>query len=579
MSTGREVSRLLRPIRGRLALAVALQVVSSALVLAPLIGVAALARILLSTPVDQSQAWAVVTLSTAMLAAGVALRGVADLITHLADNAFTLRLRRRLAARLSSAPLGWFTDHTSGRIKQGMADDVTAMHHLIGHAFTNLAAAVSTPLVVYGYLATVDWRLALLLLVPLPLFALIYRAMMADSTAQMARYGAVTAGVNGAVVEFVDGIGVVRSFGHSGRAHQAYRDAVDEYTAFFLGWARPLIRPESLSAAVIAPVTMVALALAAGVAFVTAGELAPVDLLPFVLLAPGVSAPVTALTSSAQALQLARGAAARVLALLEVPTAAAPRDPLEPAGTTVELDGVDFSYDGAHPVLREVTATLEPGTVTALVGASGSGKSTLARLLLRFHTPDAGAVRLGGVDLDRIATDVLYRRVGFVFQDVTLLRAGIAENIALGRPDATREQVVAAARAANVDHVIEALPRGYDSVYGEDAQLSGGEAQRVAIARTLLLDPPVLVLDEPTSAADAESERAVQDALSTLAVGGGAPRTVLVVAHRLAGVTGADTILVLSDGRIVERGSHDDLLAAGGHYAELWNAQHPAAVR
>ncbi len=579
MSTGRELSRLLRPIRARLAVAVAVAVVSSALVLAPLIGVAELARVLLAVSVDESRAWTVVALSTGLLGVGLALRGAADLVTHLADNAFTLQLRRRLAARLSAAPLGWFTDHASGRIKNGMADDVTAMHHLIGHAFTNLAAAVTTPLVVFGYLATVDWRLALVLLVPLPVFAATYRRMMADSAAGMAGYGRVTAEVNSAVVEFVDGIAVVRSFGPAGQAHRAYRVAVDEFTAFFLGWARPLIRPETLSGAVIAPVTMTALALTAGAGFVAAGLTAPVDLLPFVLLSPGLSAPITALTSGAQSLQLSRGAAARVLALLEIPTTAPPRHPLAPQGTTIELDAVDFSYDGTHPVLHGITATLEPGTVTALVGSSGSGKSTLARLLLGFHSPDAGAVRLGGVVLDRIATDILYRHVGFVFQDVTLLRAPIADNIALGRPDASREQVVGAARAANVDHVIEALPRGYDSVYGEDAQLSGGEAQRVAIARTLLLDPPVLVLDEPTSAADAVSERAVQDALSTLTVSGGRPRTVLVIAHRLDSVTGADAILVLAGGRLVEHGRHPELLAAGGHYADLWNAQHPAGVR
>ncbi|MHA6628689.1 ABC transporter ATP-binding protein [Pseudonocardia sichuanensis] len=568
------VAQLLAPIRGRLALAVVLQAVSSALVLAPLIGVGELARILLAAPIDAARAWTVVLTATGLLAAGLALRGAADLTTHLADNTFTLQLRRRLATALSAAPLGWFSEHASGRIKQGMQDDVSAIHHLIGHAFTNLAAAVTTPLIVYGYLFWVDWRLALVLLAPLPVFAGMYRRMMAGSAVKMSDYGQVLAEVNDATVEFVHGIPVVKTFGRAGHAHHAYGAAVDRFTAFFLGWSRPLIRPETVAAAALAPVTMVLLTLLPGTWLLATAAMDPTDLLPFLLLGPGIGAPIAALTASTQSLQLARGAAARVGALLDITPMPRPAHPLVPVGTTVQFDQVGFSYDSAHQVLDDVTLTLEPGTVTALVGASGSGKSTLARLLLRFFDPTAGRIRLGGVDLARITPEQLYQRVGFVFQDVALLRASIAENIALGRPHASRDQVVAAARAANIHHVVDTLPRGYDSVYGEDAHLSGGQAQRVAIARALLLDPPLLVLDEPTSAADAESERAVQDALSTLAVRDQAPRTVLVIAHRLDSITAADQIVVLDGGRIVERGTHRDLLAAGGRYAQLWRIQH-----
>jgi ATP-binding cassette subfamily B protein IrtA len=567
---------LLRPIRGRLALAVALQACSSALVLAPLIGVGELAAVLLAPPIDSGRAWTIVTVSTVLLGIGFALRGLADLITHLADNTFALHLRRTLAARLTRAPLGWFGERTSGRIKQGLQDDVAALHHLVGHSFTDLTAALVTPVVVYAYLSTVDWRLTLVLLAPIPAYALVYRRMMAGSDANMSRYGHALGEVNDAVAEFIAGMPVVKSFGTDRRAHRAYRDAVDRFSSFFLGWVRPIIPKESLAGAILSPVTMVALSLGAGTAMVLAGALPPADLLPFVLLGIGVATPITRLSLGATQLQLAEGAAARVTALLDVPRAPEPESPVPPRGINIELDRVRFSYDGVHDVLHDVTATLAPGTITALVGASGSGKTTLARLLLRFHPVTGGEIRLGGVGLNRIASRDLSRIIGYVFQDVTLLRMSIADNIALGRPDATRRDIEAAARAANIhDRVLE-LPRGYDSVHGEDAALSGGEAQRVGIARALLLDPAVLVLDEPTSAADAETERDVQDALSALATSN-PRRSVIVIAHRLDTITDVDQILVLANGRLVEQGDHHTLRAAGGTYSALWEAQHAAS--
>lgn len=216
---------------------------------------------------------------------------------------------------------------------------------------------------------------------------------------------------------------------------------------------------------------------------------------------------------------------------------------------------------------------LTPGTVTALVGPSGSGKSTLASLVTRFHDVTGGRITVGGADVREIASERLYRHIGFVLQDVQLLRTSVRDNIRLARPDASEEEVRAAARAAQIDRRIEALPRGYDSVVGEEAVLSGGEAQRVSIARALLADAPVLVLDEATAFADPESEAAIQDAIARLVRG----RTVLVIAHRLPTIVEADQIAVLSGGRITERGRHPELLAENGLYARMW-ASHERAV-
>jgi len=264
----------------------------------------------------------------------------------------------------------------------------------------------------------------------------------------------------------------------------------------------------------------------------------------------------------------ATGAAQRVLALLETPVLEAPAPGLRqaPAGHAVRFENVGHSHGGGHRVLSDISFTLEPGTVTAVVGPSGAGKSTLARLLLRFFDPDEGRILLGGVDLRHIEPGQLYRRIGFVLQEVRLIHASVRDNIALGRPSASQQEVEDAARVAQIHERILALPRGYDSVVGEDALLSGGELQRVSIARAVLLDPPVLVLDEATAAADAGNEAAIQRALSRFAQG----RTLMVIAHRLDTVMHADRILVLEGGALVEQGTHRQLLARGGRYARLW---------
>ncbi|NKY99201.1 ABC transporter ATP-binding protein [Nocardiopsis alborubida] len=580
--TGRAASPLgvlLEPVRGRVRAAVLLQGLAGALSLVPLICLAeAAAALLADGPTDTALVWTLVAVAPAGAVAALAAGTASTLVGHLADNDMQLSVRRALARHLGRVPLGWFSGRGSGRVKKALHDDIEDVHSLVAHTLPDLAAVVAVPAVALAYLALVDWRLTLVAVLPVAAGALLFARAMAGSMHKMAEYAEAMGAINTAAVEFVDGIQVVKHFNGHRRAHERFTRAADAFADFFVSWSRATTPATVASFLLLSAPTVTVTVVAAGAGFAALGWSEPVSVVAFALLTPALCAPMNVIGSRVQQIQTARAAAGRVRDLLATP-------PLPegsgggPGGARVVFDGVRFAYpaqDGAEAgeeVLRGVDLVLEPGTVTALVGPSGAGKTTLATLPARFADVTAGSVTVGGADVRDVPTGELYRTVGFVFQDVRLLRETVADNIAMGRPGATRGEVEEAARAARVAERIEALPRGYDSVVGEDADLSGGEAQRVSIARALLADTPVLVLDEATAAVDPVSEAAIQDALSELARG----RTVLVIAHRLSTVAGADLIAVMDEGRVVERGTHGELLARGGRYADLWRAQHPDA--
>ena len=562
------ISRILQPIRGRLIAAAVLAGTGSMLTLVPLAGIAQIAQIALNPALARDDIWQIIIASVACLFAGMALISLGELAAHLADNRLTHQLRLQAMQRLGQVPLGWFTSRASGEVKQAMQDDINTLHSLTAHFYTTTGRAVGAIAISVIYLFAMDWRLALVAILPFPGFFLFFGRAMKASGGNMEQFVAGMGRINNAVVEFVNGIPVVKAFGATGRAHGSYRAAVDAFADAFAAFTRPLVGSMANANALIAPVTVLGVVVLAGTVFVALEAMAPIDILPFALVAPGISAPMLLLHYLTHDLNNATGAAQRVQALLDTPVLAqpAPGQQQLPVGTEIRMENVGYAYDGQNKVLSDITLTLQPGTVTAIVGASGSGKSTLARLLLRFFDPTEGRITLGGADLRHIATPELYRRIGFVLQEVRLIHASVRENIALGRPSASTHEIEEAARLANIHERIVALPRGYDSVIGEDAQLSGGELQRVSIARAVLLDPSVLVLDEATAAADAENEVAIQDALSRFAQ----DRTLLVIAHRLDTVMHADNIVVVENGAIAEQGSHADLLAHQGRYAQLW---------
>lgn len=565
---------LLRPYAGGFAAVVVLQIVGAVAGLAPLLAVVELGRILLSPhAIDHDHVRMIVIAGAGGLFVRLLCTAASSGIGHLLDGRVQLSFRRQLAARLGRVPIGWFSRRGSGELAKIVGKDVDAVHPLIAHTPGELVAAFVVPSVSLIYLFTVDWRLTLITLIPVVLAVALVPLMMTPTRLrEQKEFDAGMGRIASATVEFVQGISVVKAFGSGERAHRRFRTATDDFADSFLRMVHGLAGIGAAMQVVLSPPFVLLVVLLGGAVLIPSGSLAPADLLPFLLLGLGLTAPVAALGHGFDDLQAARRAVGRIRDVLAVPSLPEPAHPTAPRGHRVELRDVRFGYEAEHEVLRGIDLVLEPGTVTAIVGPSGSGKSTLVQLLPRFYDPTHGSVRLGGIDLRALGSRELYRKVSFVFQDVRLLRASVADNIALAVPRADRDAVVRAARLANIHDRILELPRGYETVIGADAGLSGGEAQRIALARALLADAPVLVLDEATAFADPQTERAVRRALTTLK----GDRTILVIAHRLETIADADAVVLLENGSIVERGNPAELLARGGKFADFWRSQRSA---
>jgi len=570
---------LFAAVRGSIAGIVTLSLVGAVTSVVPFVAIVELAMTLWPASaggvVDAGRAWWTVGVAAAALVVSFTTAGLSGLVSHLADGSLQLDLRKRIVRHLQSLPLGWFDARSSGAVRKAAENDVSSIHQLVAHAIQDFITAVAVPVLALVYLLVVQWRLALACLLPLVIAVVLHAFMMRGGSEKYVQYDESVVRLNAATIEYVHGIAVVKRFGHAGRSHGRYREETGAFVRFYDGWMRETSTAATAIEIVTSPVVVLVWLCGVGAWLVTAGVVAPIDVLPALLLGLKVTAPLLQLGFTGQFLRDATKARQSLTEFFTHPPMPQPADPVDPAGHEVDLAGVSFSYDGEHEALREIAAACPPGTVTALVGPSGSGKSTLARLVPRVYDVTDGSVSIGAVDVRRIAAARLYAQVGFVFQDAYLLRTTVRDNIRLTRPDASDIDIHAAARAAQIHDRILRLRRGYDSVIGDDAHLSGGEAQRLTIARALLTDAPILVLDEATAFADPDSEAAIQTALSALA----AQRTLLVIAHRLHTVTGADQLLVLDGGRIVERGTHADLSVAGGLYQQLWQRYEAARTR
>ncbi len=569
----RALKELMRPVAPNLAIGRILAVISAVLAVVPYIALVNVGTVLVTaasagTAVDSREVnrWIMILIATFTLR--LFLYFAALLITHLADIKLGHLIRERMVRRFSRVPLVWFTSTNSGRVRKALQDDIGTIHHLIAHQPVDGTVAMFMPLALMGYAFFIDWRLGLLAIATLPFYAAamsLSMAGMGEKTVQMdQKLGVVSA----RMVEFVTGITVVKAFGRVGRAHSAYQQAAEEFQDFYYEWVKPLIRVSSVGMSILAVPLILLINLGGGAWLVHRGDVSVADVLATSLIALLIPYGLEVMMNSMWSSQLAGAAASRLINLLETPILDDGAARAVPHGHDVVFENVGYTYGSTDDdgfALQNVSFTLAEGSITALVGPSGSGKSTLATLLARFDDPQSGQIRLGGVPLPQIAD--LYSHVGFVLQDPQLPSISIRDNIALGRPGATDEQIREAARAARVLEEIEALPHGFDTIYGTDTGLSGGQAQRIAIARAILVDAPVLILDEATALTDPESQHQIQQALSDLVRG----KTVLLIAHRPEVIQGVDQIVLVEDGRVVAAGTHDELMDQSG-YAHLWKA-------
>ncbi|WP_199117810.1 ABC transporter ATP-binding protein [Pedobacter sp. ASV28] len=563
----KDLLELIRPFQGRMIIACILQTISAVASVVPFIAVAELSKVLLEQgPIDTNAAWKACWIAFFALIIRMATTYCAFYISHDTDNDFQLYIRRRLAKHLVKVPLGWFTNRSAGDVKKGMADDVMHIHYLIAHAALELLTAFVIPVVTIIYLISINWILSLVALFPIIIGIYMYIRQLKKGLKLMDTYTDSMGKISGAAIEFVQGISVVKTFGQTGKAYNRFLEAAENFLSVMWNMMKSTLRITSFAELLLTPLIALVTITSASIFAIQSGLMEPVAIVPFTLLGLGIAAPLLAMWYGGTALQEAAVAATKVKALLTTPVLEEVSSCNKIRGLELEFKNVSFSYDNKTNALEDVSFVLKPGTTTALVGRSGSGKSTVAKLIPRFWDPATGQILLGGVDIKEIPSTILYKHISFVFQEVQMLSATVRENITLAKPDASDEEVFKAANAANIHKRIMELPKGYDSVVGTDALFSGGEFQRLSIARALLADTPILVMDEATAFADPESEALIQDALSNLVIG----RTLLVIAHRLSTIQYADTIIVLHKGKIAEQGTHTQLVSQKGKYAALW---------
>jgi ATP-binding cassette subfamily B protein len=571
--------------KGMTFLGLTLSAVAMVLGMAPYICIWLAARDLIAVAPDWSAATEISKygwMAFAFAFGGIIVYFCALMCTHLAAFRTATNIRKQGVAHLMKTPLGFFDSNASGLLRNRLDGGASETETLLAH---NLADIVGTVAMFLGMLVLMfvfDWRMGLACLLAAVISVGAMFTMMGGKNAKlMAEYQAAQDVMSKAGTEYVRGIPVVKVFQQTVYSFKAFKAAIDDYSAKAQKYTDGVCRvPQSVNLTFTegAFIFLVPAALLIAPSALSGGDFAGfvTNFAFYAVFSAIISTALARIMFAASGTMLAKTALGRINTVMDAPTLEITSSPQQPKDNGVEFKDVTFTYDGAdHPALDHVSFQVEPGQTVALVGPSGGGKTTAASLIPRFWDTSSGEVLVGCVNVKNIDPHVLMDKVAFVFQNTRLFKTSILENVRAGRPDATREEAEAALHAAQCDDIIEKLPKGIDTVIGsEGTYLSGGEQQRVALARAILKDAPIIVLDEATAFADPENEALIQKALKTLTKG----RTVIMIAHRLSTVVGADKIIVLDNGKVAEEGTHAALSVGGGLYERMWKEYNQAVM-
>ena len=488
--------------------------------------------------------------------------------SHLGAFRIATNLRLQSMNHIVKLPLGFAEHFGSGKLRKIVNESSAATETYLAHQLPDRANALATPCGLLVLLFVFDWRLGLLSLAPVLLGFLIMMAMTGKEMQQkMKEYQNALDDMSNEAVEYVRGIPVVKTFGQTIFSFKKFKDSIDRYKVWVIAYTKQLRTPMMFYTAAINGVFVF---LIAGALLFTQDQVTTeflLNLVFYIIITPIISVTLTRIMFQSENAMIVDDALQRIDSVLNLEPLKETAHPMHPKDGSVELEQVHFSYNGEKDVLNGISISIPAGQTVAFVGPSGGGKTTLANLISRFFDPQSGTVMVGGVDVRDIPKEELMNTVSFVFQNSRLIKASIFENVRLGKPEATREEVMAALKNAQCDDILEKLPDGMDTVIGtKGVYLSGGEQQRIAIARVMLKNTPIIILDEATAFADPDNETRVQAAFSKLSQG----KTVIMIAHRLSTVAGADRIYVVKDGQIAESGSSRELMERRGLFAGMW---------
>lgn len=488
--------------------------------------------------------------------------------SHIAAFRVASNIRKAAMQHIVKLPLGFAESFGSGKLRKIVNESSAATETYLAHRLPDKAGAIATPIGLLIILLVFDWRLGLLSLVPVVLGFLIMMKMTGKGMAdKMKEYQNALDDMSNEAVEYVRGIPVVKTFGQTVFSFKKFKGSIDKYSKWAIAYTKELRLPMMFYTAAINSVF--AFLIAAGILFTRNGVTDEflLNLLFYIIITPVISLTLTRIMFLSEDGMVVSDALQRINSVLDLKPLSQPKNARFPKDGSVTLENVSYSYDGEKNALSNISVSIKSGQTVAFVGPSGGGKTTLANIISRFFDPQQGRVLIGGVDVKDIAKNDLMNTVSFVFQNSRLIKASVFENVRLARPDATKEEVMQALEAAQCMDIIDKLPRGIDTVIGtKGIYLSGGEQQRIAIARVMLKNSPVIILDEATAFADPDNEIKVQAAFSALSEG----RTVIMIAHRLSTVANADCIYVLKEGRLAESGTCKELTEKDGIFAKMW---------